>query len=214
MMTLEREHFLEVELGGSKLQAPKVRVRKFKKDYITYFLDSVHEKFHSDAHEQYRWLLRKNRRAAEIQYTKTRDPGKDDFGIRIRLTPLSARTQVFTLDYQLKDSHEMYEPWGEEWIKIGNPLMPRLHQLLKDLDASQLYRVVASMEEWLKQPIKKKVDGFRTWTIKHGLEVGEALFSPLIESVDTDATTDSYISATSGKVRRAAFPIEKNIIDD
>jgi len=209
MTTREREQSHEAD--GSILQAPKIRVRKFKKDFTTYFLESVHEKFHSDAHEQYRWLLRKNRRAAEIQYTKTKDPGKDDFGIRIRLTPLSAKTQVFTLDYQLKGSHEMYEPWGQEWIKIGNPLMPKLHQILKELDALQLYRVVASMEEWLKQPIKEKYDKFKTFTIKRGLQdviVGEALFSPLIESVETDVTTDSYISTTSGKVRRAAFPIE------
>jgi len=206
MTTREREHPHEVD--GSTLQAPKIRVRKFKKDFTTYFLESVHEKFHSDAIEKYSWVLRKNRRAAEIQYTKTGDPGKDDFGIRIRLSPLSAKTQVFSLDYQLKGSHEMYEPWGTEWIKIGSPLMPRLHQILKDLDALQLYRVVASMEEWLKQPITKKKEGFKKHSIKHGLEVGEALFSPLIESVDTDATADSYISATSGKVRRAAFPIE------
>jgi hypothetical protein len=209
MTTLKEEHPLEAEFGGSKLEAPKVRVRKFKKDYTTYFLESVHEKFHSDAHEQYRWLLRKNRRAAEIQYTKTSDPGKDDVGIRISLSPLSAKTQVFTLDYQLKGSHEMYEPWGTEWIKIGNPLMPRLYQILKELDALQLYRVVASMEEWLKQPITKKVNGYKTYIIKRGLEVGEAFFSPLIESVDTDVTADSYISATSGKVRGSAFPIEK-----
>jgi hypothetical protein len=85
--------------------------------------------------------------------------------------------------------------------------MTRLHLILKDLDALQLYRVVASMEEWLKQPMTKKKEGFKAYSIKHGLEVGEAHFSPLIESVDTDATTESYISATSGKVRRGAFPI-------